>query len=255
MQHSQKQSLSLKKVLPVSLLALAPALSVLLLCGCESQTETTTPSTKTQGKSTKKPRNLPKSIFDLPDPMVTDEEIARFVDAAPNPSVNFPERAFEEARPLILTQNKPQEGEKILREHLDEAVKAQAGQTKLGQYLVRFAVGLYQQRDEAKKKEAVKYCLLAQRIFEKQPAEKRPMANWFWNAHYYPADLYTQYKKYRDAEVEWTRCVNIATGAPDTVISKKWRKYALTQLLLTVEKQGNNKEKCKIIQKQIDDLG
>lgn len=255
MQHSQKKSPNFKKVLPVSLLALLPTVSVLVLSACDSQSTTSSTSSPTSGKSTKKVPAKPKSIWDLPDPLVSDEEIARFVDASPNPSVNFPERAFEEARPMILTQGKPADGEKILRDHLDEAVKSQAGQTKLGQYLVRLAVGLYEQKDEEKKKEAVKYCLLAQRIFEKQPPEKRPMANWFWNAHFYPATLYTQYKKYNQAEAEWTRCVNIATGAPESVISKNWRKFALTQLLYTAEKQGNNKDKCKIIQKQIDDLG
>lgn len=200
-----------------------------------------------EGGSTTKTPTGSKPVKPAEPPLVTEEEIARFVDAEPDPKVTFPEKEFTEARPYIFTQNKPAEGEKILKSKLDDAVKSNAGQTKLGQYCVRLGLALFNQKKE---KEAVKYMLLAQRIFYKQPPEKRPMPNWFFNAHMYPGLYYNGVRKFPEAEVEWRKCVNVSIGAPAQVIQKEWRKVALMQLKISLVNQGKT-DAAKQVEEQV----
>jgi hypothetical protein len=198
------------------------------------------------GKTSSKPSKpeAPKE-----PPLVTDEEISRYVDAEPDTKVAFPEAEFKEAHPYIFTQNKPGVGVEILKKHLDDAVKAQAGQTKLGQYCTRLGIGLWMQGGD-KCKESMKYFLLAQRIFYKQPQEKRPMPNWFFNCHLYPGLYYNGQRKWAEAEQDWRKCINIAAGAPINLISKEWRKISLQQLHIALVGQGKTVE-AKAVQEQL----
>jgi hypothetical protein len=110
---------------------------------------------------------------------VTDDELAKFVDGTPDHSVKFPEENYDQGRKLMLAL-KFEESKQTFKDGLDAAVKSSAGETKLGQYCVRYMNTLYQLH---KYKEALKYAILASRIFYKQPPVQRPVPLWFFNVH------------------------------------------------------------------------
>lgn len=227
---------------PFLLALLAPIVICSSLTGCTpGGDEGKQPSNTTNTGTGKKPETNVEETF------ATEAEIAKYVEAQPDNKFTFPESEFSEARPYIFNQNKPAIGEKILKEKLEEAVKSQAGQTKLGQYCVRLGVSLWNQ-GPSKQKEAMKYFLLAQRIFYKQPQEKRPMPNWFFNAHMHPGLYYNGERKFALAETEWRKCVNISAGAPLKLIPKEWRKISLQQLSIALKGQGKTEQA-----KQVDE--
>ncbi|MDX1986830.1 MAG: hypothetical protein SFV17_09085 [Candidatus Obscuribacter sp.] len=230
---------------PILLALLTPLVIGASLTGCtpsgDDGKQPTSTSTNTSTGTGKQPVSGTEETF------ATEAEIAKYVEAQPDSKFTFPETEFSEARPYIFNQNKPAIGEKILKEKLEDAVKSQAGQTKLGQYCVRLGVSLWNQ-GPSKQKEAMKYFLLAQRIFYKQPQEKRPMPNWFFNAHMHPGLYYNGERKFALAETEWRKCVNISAGAPLKLIPKEWRKISLQQLSIALKGQGKTEQA-----KQVDE--
>lgn len=225
-------------------LALLLTMSIpLSLTGCGGDTSKTVTGT-VAGTKDGKPAKPPE------EPLVTDAEVAKYVDAQPDSKYSFPEKEFTEARPYIFSQEKPAQGEKILKGKLEDAVRSQAGQTKLGQYCIRLGIALW---DQGKQKEAMKYFILAQKIFYAQPQERRPMPNWFFNAHMYPGLYYNGIRNYPLAETEWKKCVNISVGAPTSLIQNDWRKVAMAQLVISLKAQGKN-EQAKQVNEQMKKL-
>lgn len=225
-----------------SLLLITP----LGLTGCSEPSEAP-PKTGDGGKTPPSKPPVPKALTE--DDFVTQDEQKRFVDNAPDTSVKFPEAEFQEGR-KFLEQQKPSEGEKILKSKLDDAVKSAAGDTRLGQYCVRLNNNLFA---EDKDKEALKYNILATRIFYKQSPEKRPLPFWFFNVHLYQAMGYKRLRMWPEAEKQYRKAINIAAGAPTGQINWNWYRLCYLELIdtLLLEKKKAEAEQVK---KDLKDL-
>ena len=163
---------------------------------------------------------------------VTDDEIAKFVNGTPDNAVKFPEDAFVKGREDLLAL-KFADSEKVLREGMDAAVKSSAGQTKLGQYCIRMNNALY---EEHKYKEALKYAILASRIFYKQPAEQRPVPLWFFNANMHEGFCYKYLGIYPEAEKQLRKAINVAGSAPAGQVDWRFHRLCYIELFDTLNK-------------------
>lgn len=217
------------------------------LTGCvEPPSETPKPVNTTKGPGGK---TGPAVETLSEDDLVTADEQKRFVDNAPDNTVKFPEAEFQEGR-KCLEQQKPADGERALKSKLDDAVKSAAGDSRLGQYCVRLNNNLFA---EDKHKEALKYNILATRIFYKQSPERRPLPFWFFNVHLYQAMGYKKLRLFPQAEKQYRKAINIAAGAPNGQINWNWYRLCYLELIdtLLLEKKKPEAEQVK---KDLKDL-
>jgi len=206
------------------------------LSGCGEQT----PSTSGNGNQSGRVGELQ---------YVTDDELARFVDGTPDNSVKFPEEDFVAGRKLLL-ESKFAESEKAMKDGLDAAVKSSAGQTKLGQYCVRLNNPLYY---EHKYKEALKYGILAGRIFYKQPPAQRPMPMWFFNVHMHQGFCYKYMGIYPEAELQLRKAINVAASAPSGQVDWGFHRLCYIELIDTLIKD-KKKAETKKVQEELKNL-
>jgi len=169
---------------------------------------------------------------------VTDDELAKFVDGTPDHSVKFPEDNYAQGRKLLVA-NKYAESEQVLKDGIDAAVKSSAGETKLGQYCVRVNNALYQ---EHKLKEALKYAILASRIFYKQPPVQRTVPLWFFNVHMYMGFCYKYLGIYPEAEAQLRKAINVAASAPAGQVDWPFHRLCYVELLDTLSRDKKLKE-------------
>jgi hypothetical protein len=181
---------------------------------------------------------------------VTPEDEEKFLKPRTKPStVEFPEAEFQEGRKLLM-QQKPEQGAKVLLSKLDQAAEAAAGQTKLGQYLVRVNNNLFRIN---KLKEAQKYSILAARIFYAQPPEKRPTPMWFFNVHFRQGLGYKYLGFNKQAELQLRKAVNIASAAPSGQIDWYWHRLVYAELLDTLQREKKT-EQAKIVAEQLKEF-
>lgn len=203
------------------------------LTGCSEPSETPKNPTPKNGKTPA--NNNPPVVSITEDDLVSADDQKRFVDNAADTTVKFPEAEFQEGR-KFLQQQKPADGERVLKSKLDDAVKSAAGQTRLGQYCVRLNNNLFM---EDKHKEALKYNILAMRIFYKQSPEQRPLPFWFFNVHLYQAMGYKKLRMWPEAEKQYRKAINIAASAPTGQIDFNWYRLCYLELIdtLLIEKK------------------
>ncbi|MBU6455292.1 MAG: tetratricopeptide repeat protein [Cyanobacteria bacterium REEB67] len=180
---------------------------------------------------------------------VTDDELAKFVNGTPDNAVKFPEDNFVKGRENLLAL-KFSDSEKVLKDGLDAAVKSSAGQTKLGQYCIRLNNVLY---EEKKYKEALKYGILASKIFYKQPPEQRPVPLWFFNAHMHMGFCYQYLGIYPEAETQLRKAINVAASAPAGQIDWKFHRLCYFELCDTLKRDHKPKE-AKLAQEEMKAL-
>jgi len=169
---------------------------------------------------------------------VTDDEIAKFVDGVPDHTVKFPEKNFVEGRQKLLAL-KFTESEQVLKDGLNDAVKSSAGETKLGQYCVRLNNAIYELK---RYKEALKYAILASKIFYKQPPVQRPVPLWFFNTHMHMGFCYQRLSIYPEAESQLRKAINVAASAPAGQIDWGFHRLCYIELLDTLKKDKKIKE-------------
>ncbi|MBS1994133.1 MAG: hypothetical protein JSS83_26665 [Cyanobacteria bacterium SZAS LIN-3] len=220
------------------LLALASLSLSMILTGCTEPSSTS----GTGGQTGPAPRTGELAY-------VTDEEIAKFVDGTPDHTVKFPEKNFVEGRKLLLAL-KFTESEQVLKEGLPDAVKSSAGETKLGQYCVRLNNAIYELK---RYKEALKYAILASKIFYKQPPVQRPVPLWFFNTHMHMGFCYERLSIYPEAESQLRKAINVAASAPAGQIDWGFHRLCYIELLDTLKKDKKMKE-YKQVQEELKNL-
>jgi tetratricopeptide (TPR) repeat protein len=225
----------------LTLVSLSLPLSLLTGCG-EPPATTGGDNAATGGKAGKGTDTSKAGESDY----VTDDEIAKYVNGTPDHSVKFPEDAFVKGRQDMLAL-KFSDSEKILRDGLNDAVKSSSGEIKLGQYCIRFCNTLYQ---EKKYKEAIKYAILASKIFYKQPPEQRPVPMWFFNDHMHLGLCYKNLGNNAEAEAQLRKAINVAASAPSGQIDWRFHRMCYIELIATLE----NDHKQKLIKAVKDDM-
>lgn len=230
---------------PLLVCLLTSALSLpFVLSGCSDPS--TTPATSTTESTT------PKTGKALPgeSDFVTPEEEKAYVENAPDPKVKFPEDEFVKGRKL-RDELKAKDGETVLKSKLDDAVKSAAGETKLGQYCVRLNNVLHMQ---GKYKEALKYAILAGRIFYKQPPDKRPLPLWFFNVHLHQGLDYKKLRIFPEAEKQLRKAINFAAGAPAGQVDWHWHRLCYLELIDTLKLEKKKPAEIKVIEADLKNL-
>jgi tetratricopeptide (TPR) repeat protein len=196
--------------------------------------------------------SLCMSISGCKPPEVVDEDKAfeeSFTKGEPDLKIEFPEKEYINAKEL-RAQKKSQQASKLLLSKLEDARMAGRGTTRLGLYLVRLNNVLY---DSAQDRDAIKYGEIAVAIFRDQPLEKRPMAAQFVNVHSYLGFSYERLGKWAEAERNYLKAIQVASGAPKAEVSQNWIKLLYDHLAIAYKAQ-NKPEFEKKVREQMKTL-
>ncbi|MDX2108203.1 MAG: tetratricopeptide repeat protein [Candidatus Melainabacteria bacterium] len=162
---------------------------------------------------------------------ITDSFEKPFLEGTPDVSVQFPEKAFEEAKSLKTSD--PTKAAQVLMDNLAQATKAGCGSENLGKYLVRLNNVLFAQGQDYS---AIAYGEVAQKILSKlnTPNVIPSLVNvQSYIAMGYDRQAYKALKEknlelYKDltakSKENYVKAISLAQKAPAGTISSAWSK-------------------------------